>query len=119
MAAYLGCLAGNPMLMRTLFIEILGLGAGGLAARRGVNLEIAEFMLKIINAAEGAAVLTPDMAMAVVGGINELALQLIEQDRAQDMKQIASAAGALLRAVVNAALVDTATLPRENGCSIQ
>ena len=27
MAAYLGCMAQNPVLMRTLFIEILGLGA--------------------------------------------------------------------------------------------
>ena len=106
MGAYLGCLAGNPILMRTLFIEILGLGSDGLAARRRVNLEIADFMLKIINAAEGAAVLTSDMAMAVVGGINELVLQLIEQGQAQDLKMIASAAGALLRAVVGAASTD-------------
>ena len=103
MEAYLGCLADNPILMRTLFVEILGLGASGLVARRRVNQEIADFMLKVINAAEGAAVLTPDMAMAVVGGINELVLQLIEQDRAQDMKTITRAAGALLRAVVGAA----------------
>ncbi len=103
MGAYLGCLASNPLLMRTLFIEILGLGTVGLAARRGVNEEVADFMLKIINAEEGAAVLTPDMAMAVVGGINELVLQLIEQDRVHDMPMIASAAGALLRAVVGTA----------------
>ncbi len=98
--AYMGCLASNPILMRTLFIEILGLGAPGLAARRRVNQEIADFMCKVINAAEGAAVLTPDMAMAVVGGVNELVLQLIEQDRVQDMKTIAANTAGLVRAVV-------------------
>lgn len=98
--AYLGCLASNPILMRTLFVEILGLGATGLAARRRVNQEIADFMLKVINAAEGAPVLTPDTAMAVVGGVNELVLQLIEQDRVQDMQTIGATTAGLVRAVV-------------------
>lgn len=98
--AYMGCLASNPILMRTLFIEILGLGAPGLAARRRVNQEIADFMCKVINAAEGAPVLMPDMAMAVVGGVNELVLQLIEQDKVQDMKTIAASTAGLVRAVV-------------------
>jgi AcrR family transcriptional regulator len=102
-AAYLRCLTSNPVLMRTMFIEILGLGVEGLGVRRRVNLEIADFVLKVINASEGAPVLTPDMAMAVVGGVNELALQLIEQDRVQDITTITSASGALLRAVVGAA----------------
>ncbi len=31
MSAYLGCMQQNPVLMRTLFIEILGLGSEGLA----------------------------------------------------------------------------------------
>lgn len=99
MEAYLGCLARSPILMRTLFVEILGLGAAGLAARRRVNQEIADFMLKVINAREGRSVLTADMAMAVVGGINELVLQAIEQNRVQDMRSIAATAGALVRAV--------------------
>lgn len=99
-AAYLNCLENNPLVMRTLFVEILGLGAPGLAARRRVNQEIADFMCKVINASEGRAVLAPDMAMAVVGGVNELALQLIEQERVQDLKLVTATAGALLRAVV-------------------
>ena len=33
LAAYLGCMAQNPVLMRTLYIEILGLGTEGLSAR--------------------------------------------------------------------------------------
>lgn len=99
MEAYLGCLASNPVLMRTLFVEILGLGAPGLAARRRVNQEMADFMLKVINAREGRSVMTADMAMAVVGGVNELVLQAIEQNRVHDMKAIAATTGALVRAV--------------------
>jgi AcrR family transcriptional regulator len=100
MVAYLNCLENNPLVMRTLFVEILGLGTPGLAARRRVNQEIADFMCKVINASEGRDVLAPDMAMAVVGGVNELALQRIERDQLQDLRQVSVTAGALLRAVV-------------------
>lgn len=103
MNAYFGCLAQNPVLMRTLFIEILGLGAPGLAARRRVNAQIAGFMLDIVNAERSgrkrATPLTADIAMAVVGGINELVLQLIEQDRVSDLPQLAEPAVRLVRAV--------------------
>ena len=37
MAAYLAALARRPVLLRTLFIDILGLGATGLAVRRQVH----------------------------------------------------------------------------------
>lgn len=98
--AYLGCLASNPILIRTLFVEILGLGAAGLAARRRVNQEIANFVLTALNAQQDDPIITPDIAMAVVGGINELVLQMIEQDRLQDLKTIAATTGTLIRAVV-------------------
>jgi AcrR family transcriptional regulator len=97
LAAYLGCMASNPILMRTLFIEILGLGTPGLAARRRVNQEIADFMLGAIDGA-----LTPQMAMAVVGGINELVLQYIEQDRVAQLGELVVPASALVRAATSA-----------------
>ena len=97
LAAYLGCMASNPILMRTLFIEILGLGTPGLAARRRVNQEIADFMLGAIDGG-----LTPQMAMAVVGGINELVLQYIEQDRVAHLGELVMPASALVRAATSA-----------------
>lgn len=109
--AYLDSLAGNPILLRTLFVEILGLGPEGLAARRRVNQEIAQFMLAVINAGEADPLMTPDMAMAVVGGINELVLQLIEQDRVQDVKTIVATTGALIRAVVGRKTANPTPLP--------
>lgn len=100
MTAYLDCLASNPVLMRTLFVEILGLGAVGMAARRRVNREMADFMRHVINARERREALSPDLAMAVVGGVNELVLQAFEQDRLHDMASIAATASTLIRAVV-------------------
>ena len=101
MAAYLGCLAQNPVLLRTLFIDILGLGASGLAARRRVNGEIARFMGSVINACQATPVLDDAMAMAVVGGIHELVLQAIEQERlVAALPELAELTGRLVRAVV-------------------
>lgn len=100
MQAYFGCLSQNPVLMRTLFVEILGLGAEGLAARRKVNQEIASLMLDVVNSARGAQEpLSPDMAMAVVGGINELVLAAIEQDRVGHLDQLIEPVVRLIRAV--------------------
>lgn len=102
-AAYLGCLAQNPVLMRTLFIEILGLGTEGLAARRRMNDEIADFMLGVINGQRGChkrnAPLSRDMAVAIVGGINELVLQAIECDRVNRLQELAAPAIQLVRAI--------------------
>lgn len=103
LAAYLGGLAANPLLLRTLYVEILGLGPEGLAARRRVNQEIAGFMLEVVNGAPGrSAPLSPRMAMAVVGGINELVLECIEQDRIDRLAELVEPAAQLVRAVTGA-----------------
>jgi AcrR family transcriptional regulator len=105
MAAYFGCLSQNPLLMRTLFIEILGLGADGLATRRRVNDELVDFMLKVINGNDNGspskrnAPLSSEMAMAVVGGINELILHAIENDNVHQLHQLTVPAVKLVRAV--------------------
>ena len=106
LAAYLGCMMQNPVLMRTLFIDILGLGAQGLAARRRVNLKIAGFMRNVINGGEDSArrepPLSAGMAMAIVGGINELILEYIEQDKVAALHQLVQPASELVRAVTHA-----------------
>lgn len=102
LSAYLGCMAQNPVLMRTLFVEILGLGAEGLAARRRVNREVADFMLGVVNGesrTRSGKPLSADLAMAIVGGINELILQYIEQDRVGQLEELVVPAGRLVRAV--------------------
>jgi AcrR family transcriptional regulator len=95
--AYLDCMASNPVLMRTLFIEILHLGVEGLAARRRVNQEIADYMLAVV----GRDKVTPELAMAVVGGIHELVLQAIEDGRVEQLGDLTSTASQLVKAVVH------------------
>jgi AcrR family transcriptional regulator len=105
LTAYLGCMTQNPVLMRTLFIEILGLGAEGLEARRRVNQEIADFMLGVVNGQGGKgrqAPLSRQMAMAVVGGINELVLEHIEQGRVARLVDLVVPSSQLVRAVTQA-----------------
>lgn len=94
--AYLGCMAAEPALMRTLLIEILHLGPEGLAARRAVNREIAEYMVAVV----GSEHVTPELAMAVVGGIHELVLQAIEDGKVDELPQLTQTAAALVKAVV-------------------
>jgi hypothetical protein len=99
--AYLSTLSCNPMLLRTLFIAILGLGPEGLKARRRANLALAEFILSVVNDARRAQPLPPEMALAIVGGVNELILQAIEEDRADRLTELASAAARLARSVID------------------
>jgi AcrR family transcriptional regulator len=105
LAAYLGTMAQSPVLIRTLFIEILGLGAEGLASRRRVNDEIADFILGVVNGPGGhprATPLSADLAMAIVGAINELVLQYIEQDKVAQLQELVKPASQLVRAVTEA-----------------
>jgi AcrR family transcriptional regulator len=90
MTAYFGVLASNPVLLRTLFIDILSLGPPGLAARRRANQELVHLMLEVVNHRPGERLrkspLQPALAMAVVGGINEMVLYAIEQGRAAQLQ---------------------------------
>jgi AcrR family transcriptional regulator len=128
LTAYFDCLAQNPVLMRTLFVEILGLGSEGLAARRRVNQELADFMLEVVNGQGGQGgqgaqggqrgqargrrrpPLSADLALAVVGGINELVLRAIEQDRVAKLRELTPVSVGLLRAVTREACAENAAL---------
>ena len=106
MAAYFGVLMRSPVLLRTLFVEMPGLGGPGLAARRRANQQLAKLLLDVVNNRPGQrrrkAPLQPLMAMAVVGGINELVLQFIEQGRTEQLQELTEPASALLRAAISA-----------------
>lgn len=99
--AYLECMAANPVLLRTLFVDILGLGSEGLEARRRVQQEIADYMLGVVNAGPSGHKVTPQLAMAVVGGIHELVLQKIEQGQVAQLPELTASATALVQAVVH------------------
>ena len=101
--AYLQCLATNPILLRTLFIEILGLGLPGLEVRRAMHRELADFLEQLINAGTQQQVsMTPGVAMAVIGGVHELVLQAIEDGRVDELPELTATATQLLKAVARA-----------------
>jgi len=103
LGAYLSTLACNPVLLRTLFIAILGLGAEGLAARRKANQHLADFILEVVNgsSSQRAEPMAGEFAMGIVGAINELILEAIEQDRVQRLAELTPAAARLAKAVID------------------
>ena len=90
--AYLEGMAFNPVLLRTLFVEILALGPEGLEARRRVNQEIADYMRQVVP-------VSPQLAMAVVGGMHELVLQAVEDGKVTELPELTKTACELVKAV--------------------
>ncbi|WP_189613175.1 TetR/AcrR family transcriptional regulator [Pigmentiphaga litoralis] len=101
LTAYLDFLAQDPRLLKTLFVEILGCGLPGLQVRRQANAQIAAFVQSATADADGR-MLPADMAMAVVGGINELILQTIEADASAGLRHLVAPATRLVISVAGA-----------------
>jgi AcrR family transcriptional regulator len=105
--AYLAAMAARPELTQTFLIEILGAGPRGLARRREA---IERFAAQLVVLGEdfrreqpGLRELTPELATAVVGGINELVLGAVEQGRASRLGELRAPAVELIRAVLTGA----------------
>jgi AcrR family transcriptional regulator len=94
LGAYLAHLASGPQLVRMLFVEIHHLGSAGAQVRREVMQALADFMLETIQGGSG---LTPERAMAAVGGIHELVLQAIERGEAAHLERLTPGASAVVR----------------------
>lgn len=106
LSAYFQALAVNPILLRTLFVEILGLGDEGLAARRRVNRQLADFIIAVARhcpGADTASTLTDSDATGLVGALNELILQAIEEDRVDRLGELIAPSARLVRMVIDGA----------------
>ncbi len=102
--AYLLHLQGQPALVRTLYTELLTIGAEGLAVRRRITQRFADFL---IHQTELARLREPHkrplptaLATAAVGGVNELILQAIEEGRADRLVALTPAVTAFMQAVL-------------------
>lgn len=111
--AYFSHLSRSPGLTRALFVEVHHLGSEGMAVRREVMKHFADFMLEVVNGSPVSAsghsepqVLTPTMAMAAVGGINELVIEMIEQGRAASVHALTPAAAEMVRVLAHADIAD-------------
>ena len=95
--AYFDWMASDPALMRTLFVDILGLGDQGLRARRSVNEQLARFIVQRVHGADKAASRAArDYAMALVGGIHELVLEKSESQSFDRMTDLAERCAGLV-----------------------
>jgi AcrR family transcriptional regulator len=104
--AYLDTLRARPALTRTLLVEVHGAGPRALALRRAVLQRFARLLSDLVETGRRdhpeVRELTPEMATALVGGINELVLATVEQKRGTDRlghleETIAELVGSVLR----------------------
>lgn len=102
--AFLSSLEMQPALVQALYIDLLSIGPAGLALRRRLWQRFADFLIMQVDAFRLLEPLkkplSPAMATAVVGGINELILQAIEDGRVAQLAELAAPAGELVRAVI-------------------
>jgi AcrR family transcriptional regulator len=105
--AYLDALAERPAVTRTLLVEIQAAGPRALELRRHVMQRFADQLRALHDEAReelpGLRVLSPALATALVGGINELCLLAVEQGRTDRLGDLTDTAVELLLAVLTAA----------------
>jgi AcrR family transcriptional regulator len=103
--AYLAALQARPALTRTLLVEVLGAGPRALALRRTVLRRFAKLLCDLVEAGRRdhpeVRELTPAMATALVGGINELVLSTVERGGVGQLGQLEETIAELVRAVLS------------------
>jgi AcrR family transcriptional regulator len=89
---YLSSLQEVPALTRTFFLEIQLAGPDALAARRKVFRRFAGMLQSIVKRGQedGAEVrlLSEEMAVAIVGAINELMMVCMEEERVHELSSL-------------------------------
>jgi AcrR family transcriptional regulator len=102
--AYFQSLDERRVLVRAFLSEIHGAGPRALALRRKIHLRFAALLRTSVDRAQrrGAKLtaLTPDMSIALVGGVNELVLCALERGHKPALSTLADTAIELIRAVV-------------------
>ncbi|NMO92127.1 TetR/AcrR family transcriptional regulator [Actinomycetospora sp. TBRC 11914] len=89
--AYLAAMAEHPLLTRAMLTEPGSTGPAGRRARREVLRRFADQLVALasgVGGRSGARALSPELAQALVGGINELVLAAVES---ADREEVAAA----------------------------
>jgi AcrR family transcriptional regulator len=102
--AFLCSLESQPAVMRAVYIELLTIGPAGLALRRRMGERFGQFLImqvEVFRALEPRKrPLSPALATAVVGGINELILQAIENGQADQLSALTPTVTEFVQAVI-------------------
>jgi AcrR family transcriptional regulator len=103
-SAYFGALEAQPALTRTFLLEIHAGGPRALALRREVHQRFADLLRGLVHAARKKEPLlpplSPAMATAIVGGINELVLVALERGRGRKLHELMGTVEELVSAVL-------------------
>lgn len=110
--AYVATLEEQPAMTRSFLIEIQAAGPKALKLRRTIQSRFAEMLRVLVEAARkqrpDLSALSPAMATAVVGGINELLLLTAEEGGRAGFSEVGQTAVELLRSVLlTPAVVET------------
>ncbi|MET0591171.1 MAG: TetR/AcrR family transcriptional regulator, partial [Polyangiaceae bacterium] len=101
---YLAALEERPALARAFLTEIQAAGPEALQLRRSIHGRFAELLRLLVERGSrerrGMRTVSPAMAAALVGGINELVLLTIEEGREARLSDIGETVIELLRAVI-------------------
>ncbi len=101
---YLRHLQQRPGLLKALYLSLMNLGEKGLAVRRAMATQFAQFLILQVEFTRTLEPrkrpLSPVLASAIVGGINELILQAIEQDEAHALENLTPTVNEFIQAVL-------------------
>jgi AcrR family transcriptional regulator len=102
--AYFERLAAEPALTRAALVEVQAAGPKALSLRREVQRRYADLLVALSARAaaeeDGLRPLSPTLATAVVGGLNELMLEAVEEGREARLPELAGTAAELIRALL-------------------
>ena len=102
--AYVTALEAMPVLTRACLVEMAGAGPRALKARRQVHEKFAlllrEFVDRVRVRHPELRVISPAMATAIVGGIDELLLAQVERGPRTKLAKVRDTASEIIRAVL-------------------
>jgi AcrR family transcriptional regulator len=102
--AYLTVTSQDPRVTRTFIHEVLAAGPAALQMRHDVNRRFADLLRQLVgeraDPAQGA--LSAPAALIVVGGINELVLSAVVEDRIESLPELAPTVSRIVLAAVDA-----------------
>ncbi len=103
---YMRVAASSPQLTRTLVLEVQAGGPQALKVRRSAYQRHAETFVRLSQQAAqerpDLRPISPAAATAIVAGINELMLEVVEEGRAERLTEVADVAFELIHAVAAA-----------------
>lgn len=111
--AYLSAMQNQAPLMKRLYVDILGLGAEGMQAKREVVQQFADLLLALYEeeraAMPGLPAMKPELLLGVIAGLNELILFRIEDGAVEHLLELAETTRLLILGSMQATLMSASS----------